>query len=139
MSGLATSPRVSNLKRTAVKVENRKRRSGQCGHTGKKDEETKSCFLPSPSLGPEVTAKVQIEGPGCAHLSSPSQGVVPPTTYPSLSGFQTRLGRCSDKPLEPREISFWETSSPPPGALPFSHMRFLGKLFLWGSLFQQSA
>lgn len=62
--------------------------------------------------------------------SSSSQGVVPPTTHPSLSEFQARLGRCSDKLLEPCEISFWEISSPPPGALPFSHMRFLGKFFL---------
>lgn len=115
------------IKRTTLKVENRKRRSSQCGHTGKKDKEIVSCFLPSPSLGLEVTARVQIEGHGCAHLSSPSQGVVPPTTHPSLSEFQPRLGRCSDKPLEPREVSFWETSSPHPGALPFSHMRFLGK------------
>lgn len=80
----ATFPQDANLKRTTLKVEVRKRRFSQCGHTGEKDKEMKSCFHRSPSSGPEVTSRVQIEWPWMCTPKQPQSGCGPTHQSPII-------------------------------------------------------
>lgn len=86
--------------------------------------------------GPEVSLTFK---EAKAHLSSPGQGVAPPTAGPSFSGLQSHPVRRADK-VEPCEISFREARLPLAGICSFPSTRFLRK-FLFGvegPLFQQS-
>lgn len=73
---------------------------------------TKRCSEPLKSVfsDPYMRLKFKQKAKN-VHLKQPCQGVVPPTTDPSLPRLQSHVIRPSGKFLEVHRVSIWETSS----------------------------